>query len=78
MLNVSSIFIFFKGFYILIFREGGREGEREGEKHQRVVASGGPSTGDLVQNPGTSALPDWESNLQPVGWQASAQSTETC
>ena len=33
---------------LFIFREGGREGEREGEKHQCVVASHVPPTGDLA------------------------------
>ena len=33
-----------------------------------------PSTGDLAQNP--DMCPDWESNQQPFGSQASAQSTE--
>ena len=30
----------------------GREGEREGEKHQCVVASCAPPTGDMARNPG--------------------------
>ena len=52
---------FFKRFYLFIyFRERGREGEREGEKHQCVVASCMPPTGDLARNPGM--CPDWESN----------------
>ena len=37
-----------------------REGEREGEKHQYVVVSRAPPTGDLARNPGM--YPDWESN----------------
>ena len=32
-------------------REGGRKGEREGEKHQCVVASQAPTTGDQARNP---------------------------
>ena len=52
----------------------GREGEREGEKHQCVVSSGMTPTEDLAHNPGT--YPDWESNQQPFGCQAGAQSTE--
>ena len=40
--------LFFKGFYLFIFRERGREGEREGEKHQCVVASPVPPTGALA------------------------------
>ena len=35
-------------------------GEREGEKHQCVVASHAPLTGDLASNPGM--CPDWEWN----------------
>ena len=38
----------------------GREGEREGQKHQCVVASQTPPTGDPARNPGM--RPDWESN----------------
>ena len=34
-----------------------------------------PATGDLDHNP--SMCPDWESNRQPFGWQAGAQSTES-
>ena len=37
-------------FYLFIFRERGREGEREGEKHQCVVVSHAPHTGDLAHN----------------------------
>ena len=43
---------FFLRFYLFIFRERGREGEREGEKHQCVVASRTPPTGDLALDPG--------------------------
>ena len=60
--------------YIFIFRERGREREREGEKHQCVVASRTPPTGDLACNP--DMCPDWESNQQPFGSQAHAQSIE--
>ena len=61
-------------FYIFIFRERGKKGEIEGEKHQCVVASHTPPTGDLACNPGM--CPDWESNQQPFGLQAGTQSTE--
>ena len=54
---------FFKIFYLLIFRERGKEGEREGEKHQRVVASCVPHTGELACNPGM--CPKGESSLGP-------------
>ena len=52
----------------------GKEGEKEGEKHQCVVASCTPPTGDLVHNP--DMYPDWESNWWPFGLQAGTQSTE--
>ena len=42
------------------FLEEGREGERQGEKHQCVVASCTPPTGNLACNPGM--CPDWASN----------------
>ena len=38
--------------FIYLFLERGREGEREGKKHQCVVASHVPPTGDLARNPG--------------------------
>ena len=46
--------------YLIIFRAKGREGERKGEKHQCVVASRIPPTGDLAHNP--DVCPDWELN----------------
>ena len=61
-------------FYLFIFRERGREGKREGEKHQCVVASRMPLTGDLTHNPGM--CPGWELNGRPFGSQARTQSTE--
>ena len=61
-------------FYLFIFREWEREGERRGEKHQCVVASRTPPTGDLACNPGM--CPDWELNQRLFGSQACAQSTE--
>ena len=51
--------------YLFIFRERGKEGEREGEKHQCVVASRAPTTGDMADNPGM--CPDWELNQRPFG-----------
>ena len=47
---VGCFFFFFK--ILLIFRER----VREGEKHQCVVASPVPPTGDLAHNPGRLAL----------------------
>ena len=40
--------VFFLRFYLFIFKERGREGE----KHQYVVASHVPRTGDHAGNPG--------------------------
>ena len=62
----------FKRFYLLL--ERGNEGEREGEKHQCVVASHAPPTGDVACNPGM--CPDWELNQQSFGSKAQAQSIE--
>ena len=59
-------YFFFK-FYLFIFREGGREGE----KHECVVASQAPPTGDLTQ-----ACALTELNLRPFGSQAGTQFTE--
>ena len=61
------------GFFIkvlFIFRETGRERKTEGEKHQCVVASHAPPTGDMAYNPGM--CPDWESNWQPFAPQSGA------
>ena len=46
--------------FIYLFLERGREGKRQGEKHQCVIASHVPPTGDLACDPGM--CPDWESN----------------
>ena len=70
----KDIKFFLKDFIYLLFRVRGREGERKGEKHQCVVASCTPSTGDLAQNPGM--CPDWESNWRPFALQFGAQSTK--
>ena len=69
-----SLSFFFLFLYIYRERERGKEREREGEKHQCVVSSCMPPTGDSAFNPGT--CPDWESNWQPFVSQACAQSTE--
>ena len=73
--KVPHVLIFFQRFYLFIFRERGKEGEREGKKHQCVVTSYTPPTGDLAYNPGL--CPDWESNRRPFGPQASTKSTES-
>ena len=44
-----------------------RKGRREGKKHQCVVTSRMPPTGDLARDP--SMYPDWESNQQHFGSQ---------
>ena len=65
--NLKSCFL--KDFYFFIFRER----RREGEKHQCVVASSAPPTGDLALNP--DMCPDWESNWSPFS--SPTQSTES-
>ena len=50
--HMVTLFLIFKEEFIYLFLERGREGEREGEKHQCVVASHAPTTGDLACNPG--------------------------
>ena len=59
-----------KMLFIYLFRERGKEGE----KHQCVVASRAPPTGDLACHPGM--CPGWESNQRPFGSQAGTQFTE--
>ena len=49
-------------------------GGRKRMKHQCVVASCAPPTGDLVCNP--SMCPDWELNQWPFDSQAGTQLTE--
>ena len=72
------IYCFFKRFYLFSERVEGREIERKRnfnvrEKHQ-LAAPCMPPTRDLAHNPGM--CPDWESNQQPFGSQASTQNTE--
>ena len=71
--EILFIYLFIHSFLDRV-REVERGGEREGEKHQCVVASHVPPTGDLACNPGM--CPDRESNHPPFGLQAHAQSTE--
>ena len=49
---IFFLFMYFLFFKVFIFRERRREGERQGEKHQWVVASHVPPTGDLARTPG--------------------------
>ena len=51
-------------FLFQFFLERGEEKDKEGEKHQCVVASHTPPTGNLACNPGT--CPDWESTGNPL------------
>ena len=71
-LNFLLIYLFLKVLCIYFQRE--KKGGRKGEKHQCVVASHVPPTGDLACSPGMCS--DWELNLRPFGSQASSQSTE--
>ena len=66
-LELRGIF-FFLHIYLFLERGEGKEKERENSM------CGCLSTGDLACNPGI--CPDWESNHQPFGSQAHAQSTE--
>ena len=77
---LPSHHFFFLGFYLFFLREGegdrGRKRERNinvQEKH-RLFASHMPPTGDQACN--TSMCPSQEWNWQPLGFQASPQSTE--
>ena len=71
-------YLFFKRFYLFIFREKGREKERKRNTDVREVRQLGvshmPAAGNLAHNPGR--CPDWELNWQPFGSQARTQSTE--
>ena len=71
--NLENDFGFFK-YFIYLFLERGKEGKREGKKHQGVVVSRAPPTGNLACIPGMG--PDWQSNRQSFGSQADTQSTE--
>ena len=58
--SLKILFYFLKDFLKDFLKGGVGEGEREGEKHQCVVASFAPPTGDLACNSGMCL--DWESN----------------
>ena len=68
----SFLYHHFKNIYLFIFREGKGRGKRG--KHQCVVPSRAPPTGDLACNPGM--CPDWELNQRSFGLQAGTQPTE--
>ena len=74
----NCVFILFLRFYLFLERDskGGRKRERNTDVREthHLVASCMPPTGDPAGNPGM--CPDWESNQQPFGSQASTQSTE--
>ena len=69
-LLIDHLFVFFKRFYSFIFKQRGR---KRG-KHQCMIASCTPPTGDLACNPGMCI--EWESNRWPFGLQTGTQSTE--
>ena len=58
--SFKMVFLLKNIFYLFVIRERGREGQRVGEKHQCVVASHMPPTGDPACNPGM--CPNRESN----------------
>ena len=62
---ISLRFHLDRKLFFLLFRERVREGEKGGEKHQCVVASYVPPTGDLASNP--DMCPDRELNWRPFG-----------
>ena len=64
-------FIYLFKSILFIYFEAGEEGEREGEKHQCVVASCRPPSGDLARNPGM--CPDRDLNQRSFGLQTGAQ-----
>ena len=59
-LNILHILFHLQSPIFIYLLEKGREGERQREKHQCVVVSQEPPTGDLACNPGM--CPDWELN----------------
>ena len=61
-IHLIFLIIFLRLYFI--FREG--KGRREREKHQCVVASCTPPTGDLAHNPGM--CPDRELNRLATLW----------
>ena len=65
---------FLKRFYLFISRQKRREGEREERNISVWLPLTHTPTGDVACNPGM--CPDWESNQQLFGSQASTQSTE--
>ena len=82
ILFIFLTFLFFKDFiYLLLERGEGTEKEKERnssvQEIYQLVASHTPSPNWGIW-PATQAhaCPDWESNLQPFGLKASAQSTE--
>ena len=71
--SITLLFIlefkkFLKRFYLFLGRE------KEGGKHQCVVASYAPPSGDVARNPGM--CPNWESNRRHFGSQGGTESTE--
>ena len=69
-----SFFPSLKKDFTYLFLERGEKREKEAEKHQCVVASQVPTTGDLACNWGM--CPDWELNWRPLDSKAGTQSSE--
>ena len=64
-------FIFILFIYLFLDRGEGREKDRERNINVWLPLAH-PAPGNLARNPGM--CPDWESNQQPFGLQAGAQS----
>ena len=62
-LSFSLNYLFFKNILLILFLDRG-EGREKEKKHQCVVASPVPPTGELSHNSGM--CPDWESNHSPL------------
>ena len=61
-LSYCIVYFYFLKDFIYLFLERGWEDNREGEKHQCVVTSHAPPTGDLVCNPGMCPDLNWTSD----------------
>ena len=68
LIGEITLLFFFLTLYLFTFRERGRKRE----KHQCVVVSSAPPTGDLAPD----MCLDWELNWRPFGSQANTQSTQ--
>ena len=69
----NSILFFKTIFYLFTFRQRGREEERKGEKHQCVVASRAPPTGDHVPLLGIKPATLWFAGQHSMHWATPAR-----